>query len=399
MKEKALFQAMQVRYSADSSKSRNELNELYAEAMKKAYRQFPTDHEISTLYADALMLLHPWNLWEHNGTAKAWTPEIMKVLENTLRYAPDHPGANHYYIHTVEASPFPWKAAKSADRLGSLTPGLSHMVHMPSHIYIRTGQYEKGIKVNTEAVSQYDTYKQLYPDVMNNAPLYEYHNRHMQAACSMNGTDFSKAIKDAGDCRNSFDTSFMSLPVPIGNYIQYVYMTPVFTLVTFKKWDELLSQPAIADHHPHALALKHFSEGMAYANTNQPGKAAASLSGMEALLDNESLAIPFGPFNAPKAGITVAKHILMGAIAENSNKPEEAIMHYQEAVKTEDAMIYDEPKDWLLPSRHFLGNLLLERKKYTEAEKVFRQDLKNHPNNYTSTKGLEVCMQKKGKKA
>jgi hypothetical protein len=142
-KEKALINAMSVRYSSDTSISRKDLNQRYATEMKNVYQHFKNDADAGALYADALMLQHPWEYWEHNGNAQPWTPEIVSVLENVLKQHPSHPGANHYYIHTVEASPNPGRALASADRLGKMMPDVSHMVHMPSHIYIRTGNYEK----------------------------------------------------------------------------------------------------------------------------------------------------------------------------------------------------------------------------------------------------------------
>ena len=191
-KEKDLIMAMDSHYSTDSTRERAALNQEYADQMKAVYLKYSADPEIGALYADALMNLHPWDLWQHDGNPKPWTPELISVLENTLKNDPEHPGANHYYIHTMEASPFASKANASAERLGRLTPGLSHMVHMPSHIYIRTGDYAKGVKVNEAAVKNYDDYKKLFPLVVNNAFLYDYHNRHMQAACSINTDDYSE---------------------------------------------------------------------------------------------------------------------------------------------------------------------------------------------------------------
>src|SRR5450631_1831891 len=235
-KERGLIEAMESHYSADSTRDRATLNREYAGKMKTLYLKYSTDAELGTLYADALMNLHPWDLWNHDGTPKPWTPELVSVLENILAHNPEHPGANHYYIHTLEASPFASKANASAERLGSLAPGLSHMVHMPSHIYIRTGEYDKGVKVNEAAVKNYYVYKGLFPGVVNNVFLYDYHNRHMQAACSINTNDYSRAIKDALDCRNAIDTALLSAEDPMGNYSQYIYMTPELTMITFQNW-------------------------------------------------------------------------------------------------------------------------------------------------------------------
>lgn len=392
VKERALIDAIQVRYSEDSTKKREDMNQHYADAMKALYLKFPADAEIGSLYADALMIQHPWDLWKHTGEPKPWTPQIQKVLENVLKHSPNHPGANHYYIHTMEASPYASKAIASADRLGKLTPGMSHMVHMPSHIYIRTGQYEKGIKVNRKAVENYYRYLRLFPKVANNIFLYEIHNRHMQAASSMYKNDYSAALKDAIECRNSFDTSLLSMEAPLGEVAQYVYMMPVLTMVTFKQWDDILSEPDIQTRFPYAALIQHFAKGMAYANTNEVNRARGSLTKLQSLLYEKDLAVVFSPFNAPITSANIAKYILMGTIAEKQNKISTAIDYYNMAVTTEDSLVYNEPRDWLIHARPFLGNVLLKATRNKEAEKVFREDLKVQPNNYFSTKGLQTAL-------
>jgi tetratricopeptide (TPR) repeat protein len=362
--------------------------------MKALYIKYSTDAEIGTLYADALMNLHPWDLWKHDGKPNPWTPELISVLENILTYNPEHPGANHYYIHALEASPFASKANASAERLGRLAPGLSHMVHMPSHIYIRTGEYGKGRQVNEVAVKNYYTYKRLLPYVVNGAFLYEYHNRHMQAACSMNTNDYSRAIKDALDCRNSIDTTLLSVQDPMGNYIQYIYMTPDLTLITFKNWNEILHEPAIGNRNHYGTLIQEFAKGMAYANTGKLDKAKSSLVIIESLLLEKDMSVVLTHFNAPVTGGTVAKYILMGTIAEKENRLGDAINYFAKGAVTEDSLVYQEPRDWLLPARHYLGNALLKERKYKEAEKIFLKDLSYQPGNYISTTGLKRARQK-----
>lgn len=394
LKEKDLIEAMQVRYSNDSTQTRADLNQQYADKMKEAYSKFPADAEIGALYADALMIQHPWDLWDHNWQPKPWTPQIQKVLENVLKRYPDHPGANHYYIHTMEASPDASKALASADRLGRLAPGLAHMVHMPSHIYIRTGQYEKGVKVNRSAVEKYKIYLRLFPDVANNAFLYEIHNRQMQAACSMNRNDYQAALKDAVDCRTGLDTSFLSMEAPFGDFMQYVYMTPELAMVTFEKWEDIIEQPNVQTRFHYAALLQQFTRGMAFANTNEIKKAKGSLTKLESFLYEKDLAVVLTPFNAPLTSATIARYILMGSIAEKENNAEKAIEYFKKAVITEDSLVYNEPRDWLVPARHFLGNALLDVKRYKEAENIFREDLKVQPNNFISTKGLQAAILK-----
>ncbi len=388
-KEKALIDAILSHYSDDSTISRAELNTAYKESMKSAYSKFQNDGEIGTLYADAIMNLHPWDIWDHDGKPKSWTPELISVLENVLKNHPDHPGANHYYIHTMEAGPYAAKANKSAEKLGELAPGVSHLVHMPSHIYIRTGQYDKGVKVNEEAVKMYEDYLNLYPDVINNAFIYDYHNRHMQAACSMNTNDYQKAITDAIECQKSIDITQLLLEPPFGNYLQYMYMTPDLTRVTFERWDDILALPDEDTARHFASLIRSFSKGMAYANTGKINLAKEALRNIDATLLMPELSIVLYPFNSSADVATVAKYILKGIILENENKIEEAIENYRKGVAAEDSLVYQEPRDWLVPARHYLGKALLKQKKYKEAEAVFLKDMTYQPGNYVSTQGLK----------
>lgn len=387
-KEKALIDAMLTHYSDNSSKERSQLNENYLEAMKNIYRQFPKDADVAALYADAIMNMHPWDIWEHNGKPKPWTPELISVLENILKTTPDHPGANHYYIHTMEAGPFAQKATASAEKLGRLTPGLAHMVHMPSHIYIRTGQYKKGVSVNVDAIKMYNSYQQLYPDVVSNAFIYDYHNRHMQAACSMNSDNYEQAIADATDCEKAVTDEDMRLEAPFGNYLQYIAMTPQMTYITFGKWDEIMKSAVVDSSLHFASLIQNLARGLAYANTGQLPEARIALSEINSLLEEPDMAVIMYPFNAAKSQGTVAKYILEGAIYEKENKIEEALESYRMGVATEDSLVYQEPRDWLVPARHFLGNALLKANRMKEAAVVFQNDMKYQPGNYTSILGL-----------
>jgi tetratricopeptide (TPR) repeat protein len=396
-KEQALIDAMAVRYSTDSITSRATLNQRYADGMKKAYSRFSMDGDMGALYADALMLQHPWDYWKHNGVAEPWTPAILAVLKNILTAHPDHPGANHYYIHAVEASKNPQHALASANRLATMMPGVSHMVHMPSHIYIRSGNYKEGITVNEKSVAGYNKYLALYPDVQNNAPLYLFHNLHMQAACAMMRANYAYSNKTSIECSNSFDTSFLSLPAPLGNFIQYVYMTPAFNNVRFGKWDAILDAAPVQEHHLYANLLWHWARGMAFAGKNNIDKAKEELKKTGELMQAADLKVVMSPFNAPVDAAKIAVKILAGVIAEQDNDLNKAIALLNEAVAAEDALIYDEPKDWLLPAREYLGNALLRSGEAARAETVFKIDLQENPKNHWALYGLYQSLLKQKK--
>lgn len=393
-REKVLIAAMGVRYTADSTISRAYLNKLYTAEMQKGFGQLPNDADVAALYADAMMLQHPWNLWKHNGEAQPWTPRIVEVLEKTIRQSPLHPGANHYYIHTVEASGNPQRALPSADRLAKLMPSVSHMVHMPSHIYIRSGLYKEGIKVNEMSLQGYKDYLAAFPDVANNAPLYLIHNLHMQTACAMMGSGYLYSSKAAEECRQSFDTSYLSLPAPLGGYIQYVYMTPVLNYVRFGRWEEILAAPAIPENYVYANVLNHWARGIAFARTNNVRAAKKELALLRENMGKPDMLVVMQPFNAPDDAAKVAEKLLEGIIAEQENYLETAVKLFAEAVKDETAMIYNEPKDWMLPVRPYLGAALLKAKLFAKAEIVFKEDLNENPNNHWSLKGVYESLQK-----
>ncbi len=400
-KEKALIHAIAVRYTSDSSVSRASLNAKYTAAMARAYAAFPSDADVAALYADAMMLLHPWRYWKHNGDPETWTPLITTVLEKAIKETPLHPGANHYYIHMVEASGNPGRALESANRLAYLLPEVSHMVHMPSHIYIRTGLYSQGMKANEMSLKGYHDYLALYPEVANNAPLYLIHNLHMQAACALLGAGYTYSEKSAEECQASFDASFLSFPAPMGNYIQYVYMTPILNQVRFGKWETILQTPAMAESQAYGNFLMHWAKGLANARMNNIAEAKIELQFLKDHLSDPDMLIVMEPYNAPADAGKIAEKMLEAAIFEQESKFKEAVAALKEAVTFEDALIYNEPSDWLLPARQYLGNALLKAKLYGEAEKIFKEDLTISPANHWSLQGLytALLLQKKNSEA
>lgn len=397
--EKSLIDAMQVRYSPDSTQTREQLNQDYAHAMKKVHLSFPRSADAATLYVDALMLQHPWDLYTKDYQPKPWTPEIVSSLESILKTLPDHPGASHYYIHAIEASAHPEKGLAVANKLPILMPGVAHVVHMPSHIYIRSGYYSQGEKVNEDAVKSYYNYVSKFSPVTNNTPLYLIHNLHMQATCAnMNGR-FKEAMKLSIDCRNSFDSSLQSLPDFVGVFVQYLYMTPYLTLIRFGKWDEILNTPENPATYVFAQLLSHYGRGLAYARKHDFDNANKQLNALQQGLKNSQLKAPAPPYANPGiTGAEVAEKILQGVIAEEQNNLPVAITLLQQAVASEDSMIYNEPKDWVHPTRQYLGSVFLKAKKYTEAAQVYEEDLKINPNNGWSLTGLATALSKQGQK-
>jgi tetratricopeptide (TPR) repeat protein len=400
-KEELLIRAQRSRYSGDSTESRKDLNQVYVNMMKEAYEQYPGDADIAALYADAMMLQHPWDLWNINGTPKLWTPLIREVLEKLLAKYPNHPGANHYYIHVMEPSPFAAKALPSANRLGKTNPGLSHVVHMPSHIYLRTGNYQKGFDVNVNAVNSYKKLIPLYAPVTGADFLYSIHNLHMKTNHAMMNGQSANAVDAAFETAHSVPDDYLSIPPPMGSYLQYISMTPVLVYVRYGKWNELLQLPQPDNAQVYGTLLYRFGRGMALVNQSRFAEAKHELGELKQLMKDTSLLIPFTPFSAAIAGAIIAESMLEGTIALKENKNEAAIDFFRIAVDTEENMVYNEPRDWMLNPKHYLGNAYLENGDGVNAEKVFRKDLLNNSENGWALFGLykALQMQKKNTEA
>lgn len=386
--EQLLIRAQRARYSGDSSASRDSLNQVYVDMMKAIFDKYPSDGDAAALYADAMMLQHPWDLWKNDGTPRPWTPRIREVLEKILVRHPDHPGANHYYIHLMEPSPFADKARASADKLGRLTPALSHMVHMPSHIYLRTGEYEKGVSVNKTAVASYNRMIPLFSPVTGNDFLYLIHNLHMQANNAMLLGNSAEAVQAAEETYKSVPEEYLASPGGLGNFIQYVRMTPVLVDIRFSRWAELLAMEAPDASLTYSTILYHFGRGMALANLSRTDEARLDLAIMKTRMKDTVLLSPFTPFSPAIEGSRVASHLLEGSIAMAEGDFDRAAAAFRLASEIEEKMVYTEPRDWMLNPKHFLGEALLRAGKFAAAEKVFRKDLLNNNENGWSLHGL-----------
>ena len=398
--EKDLIEAIQVRYSADTTQTREKLNQDYADAMKKVYLKHPQSADAATLYADALMVQHPWDLYYKNYQPKPWTGPIVNTLESTLKSFPDHPGASHYYIHAIEASAHPEKGMAVSAKLPAMMPAVAHLVHMPSHIYIRSGHYSIGTAVNEQAAKGYYDYLDKFPAVAGNSPLYLIHALHMQATCANMDGQFKKSMQSSIDCRNSFDSSMQSIPDYLGGFIQYVYMTPYLTLIRFGKWDDILNTPQPSSGYAYAGLLWNYGRGLAYARKHDFENAGKQLDALQQKLKIDQLKAPAPSYANPAiAGAEVAEKILQGVIAEEQDNLTTATSLLQKAVSLEDSMIYNEPKDWVHPARQYLGSVLLKAKKYATAEKVYEEDLVINPHNGWSLNGLAIALSKQGQKA
>lgn len=394
--EKALIDAQLIRYNTDTSEGLQQVNETYAKAMETVYKKYPSSSDAGALYADALLQLHPWNLYDNTGNPRPWTAFIEGEFEKLMKQFPDHPGLNHYYIHCVEASNTAYRGLESARKLQLLTPGLSHMLHMSSHIFIRTGHYKEGVEVNQKAINAFEQYKKIYPDVEKYIGIYYKHNLAMGFANAMFLPDYRSGQQLAQAIRSSV-TKSKTLNDSLSISEQYSYSSPYLAWIRYGKWDSILIENDVPGHLVYASFLQHFAKGMALARKRKSVEAEEQLSEMDRLIDHAYLQVHPQGENSPVIIGKIAISVLKGVIAEEQGNLNKAIEIFQQAVLQEDAMDYNEPKDWLLPTRQYLGECLLKKKLYTQAESVFQQDLKLNPDNVWSLSGLYYSLSAQNK--
>lgn len=358
----------------------------FSNAMREVAKQYPDDLDVQTLFAEALMTSNPWKLWGPDGKPSPGTPEILAALETVLAKDPLHPGANHYYIHAVEASGTPEKAVPAAERLGPLMPAAGHLRHMPAHIFQRVGRYEDAAQANRDGIAADDGYLAKTPPP-GYYPMYLAHNYAFLAfAAAMEGRS-QEALKAA---RTAYETTPKSLVDLMPGFDFYVsYYLP--TMVRFGQWDALLKEPAPDPKYPLLSGLYHFAHAYALAATAKVDAAEAERAALAA--GNAKLPADLGAgLNTAKEVMAVADAVLLGRVAQAAGKADAARAAYQQAVKLEDALAYDEPADWFFPARHLLGRALLEAGAAADAEAVYREDLRRHPANGWALVGLAQAL-------
>jgi tetratricopeptide (TPR) repeat protein len=382
--EQALINAIARRFPRSEVKDLVPYYEAYAAAMKQAHEQFPDDAEIATLYADALMVMHPWDLWLKDGTAQPWTPAIIHLLESNLAKYPNHPGSIHYYIHATEASREAGRAIVYADKLIDAMPAAGHLVHMPSHTYIRTGDYHKGVLVN-EAASEADSSYIAQCKVQGAYPLVYYpHNIHFLAACAFLEGNSKKAMNAAWMVSRKADKQFMhQLPG-----VQHFYIIPYYMLVQLGQWKEILQLPSPSDSLLYPKAIWHYARGMAFSAKGEKAKAKKELQSLEKISTDESLKQKMWEMNTVADLVQIALYTLRGEMLGAAKQYDQAFIALQRAVAIEDQLLYMEPPDWFFSIRLTLGHWLVQAGRFRDAERVYREDLVTFPENGWALKGL-----------
>jgi predicted RNA-binding protein YlqC (UPF0109 family) len=397
--EHGLVEAVAKRYSdpaPESPEDQKKLDTAYADAMKALMEKFPDDDDVAALWCEAMMDLRPWDLWTTDEKPQPGTLEVMAVLERILARNPDHPGANHYYIHVVEPSPHPEKALASAERLKKLDSVVGHLTHMPSHIFQKMGRYDDARAANARALEKDRAYEIKATPVQPESfyPMYTAHNAQFLSWTAMTQGRSADAFRYARESVAKMPPEMFDMMPGFDLFLT----TPTLAYARFGKWDEILAQPAPAKYYPYLSAIWHYTRGLAFAGK---GQAPAALVELDSIRTIAAAVSPEATEanNSAQLLLNIAQKTLEGVIAIQQGRTAEGIRSLEEAVRAEDQTRYDEPTDWLYPVRHTLGAALLKAGRAYEAELIYRADLERNRENGWALCGLAESLRKQGKKA
>jgi tetratricopeptide (TPR) repeat protein len=400
--EQAFIKALAVRYSDAPDADRVELDMAYANAMRELAARYPDDLDAVTLFAESVMDLSPWQYWTPDGQATKYTPEIVAALESVLARNANHPGANHYYIHAVEASRSPERALPSAQRLETLVPGAGHLTHMPSHVYWRVGQYRDAGRVNEQAIvvdeatlrrgiSGADQGSHSFY-----ALAYYPHNVHFLFAASHMQGRGELALTSARKLVAVIpDQAYREVPA-----LEDFRPMPLFAMVRFGRWSEILAEPRPADDLQYTTGIWHWARGLAYLRQGDIVASEREYEQVAAISKTDAMReLSLASFPKAATLLEIATHVLGGELASAGGRADEAMARFQTAVALQDELAYIEPPAWFYPVRHNLGAALLAAGRAGEAEAVYQEDLRQYPNNGWSLLGLSKSLEAQGKGA
>ncbi|WP_119719160.1 hypothetical protein [Cognatilysobacter tabacisoli] len=392
----ALIRALVARYADPAPADRTPLDVAYADAMAEAARRFPEDDDIGALYAEAMMDLAPWSYWSRDGEPTGRTPQIVAALEGVLARNPRHIGAIHYYIHAVEASRTPGRATVHADRLAELAPGSGHLVHMPAHVYLRTGRYHDATLANFAASTADEAFLAVCRGTNGVYPLgYVPHNWHFAALSA--GLHGSRTLATRAAEQTARRADLQQLDTLA--FMQQFVVAPLYTQVRFGQWDAIRAQAAAPATQPYPRAVWHFARGMADVRARQLDAAASELAALQALRADPAIAKTVFGVNTAEGVLAVAEPMLRGELALARGDTAAGLAALRAAATAEDALNYTEPADWPLPVRPYLGEALLAAGRPAEAAAVYREDLATLPENGWSLAGLARAQRALGDRA
>jgi tetratricopeptide (TPR) repeat protein len=382
-RERALISALEKRYTG-KPEQRAANDKAYADAMRDVHQRFSDDDDIATLYIESMMNIHPWDYWMRDGYSREGTTQIVALTEKVIQRNPRHPGALHMYIHLVEATNTPERAEKAADTLLTLMPAAGHMIHMPSHIYLRVGRYADAMKSNQLAIAADENYiaqsraQGIYPLV------YYPHNLHFLSFAATIDGQSRIAIESAREAASRIDDATLK-DLPLTALFR---MQPYWALARFGHWQAIFDEPAPPSTNAFLKGSWHYVRGLAFVATGQLQQAGQELEALREIMKDSSLGGPLLSKNTPRTVLSAAPEVLAGEIAAAHGQFDQAIAHLERAVRLEDALVYTEPLEFHFPPRLALGAILLESGRPDEAETVYWEDLKRNRNNGWALYGL-----------
>ena len=385
--ERAYIDALVVRYSNDPNVDLHALDRAYSDAMRKLAARYSDDLDAATLFAESMMNLNPWKLWTADGKAAEGTEEIVATLESVLKRDPNHLGANHYYIHAVEASTHPERALPSAERLGKLAPAAGHLVHMPSHIYARVGEHAASAHCNAAAADADKRFLQQTREQGVYRVMYYSHNLHFLAYASSMRGDFAQAKDAATKLVANVAPAVKAMPM-----LEGFLPTPLIVLFAFERWDDLVKTPAPDSSLVTTTTVWHALRGDAFAHLGKTAQAEQEQKSFRESVTKIPADQMYDELNTVGAVFKVHDNFLVGAIAKSRGDTAAAIDSWKQAVAAQDALNYSEPPAWYPPVRPMLGKLLLANNQAAEAEKVFREDLERNPRHGRALGGLRDAL-------
>jgi tetratricopeptide (TPR) repeat protein len=395
--EQGLIAALSKRFVGDQPVDATNLTPLlvaYSDAMKDLAARFPNDADVQTLYAESLMSIRAWRLWSSDGQAAEGTEDAIAALTRALMLDPNHPGANHYLVHAMEASPHPEKALVAAERLKDMMPAAGHLVHMPAHIMQRIGRYEDAAEANRKAAAADKAYY-AKASAIDYYPMYTGHNyQFLVASVAMEGRR-AETFEAVAAMREAV-TDEMLLAWP--GY-DWMYMSLEYTAcLRFGLWDAMLAKPPPNPKLPALGGAYLFARAVSLAAKGRVEEAASELARLEQL--NASMpADTLAGLNTARDVLDIAIAVSKARIADAQGRTEDSIALLELAIALEDKLAYNEPPDWFVPSRQVLGVQLLKAGKPAAAESVYRDDLEQHPENGWSLIGLTTALERQQKTA
>ena len=392
-KEQSYIDALATRYDDDPETGREPLDLAYVDAMRELYSKYPDDDDAASLFAESMMNTMPWDYWLDPASPRPLTVEVIDVLETVLKRSPSHPLAIHLYIHAVEASSSPERAEGPADILAGLVPGTGHLVHMPSHVYWRVGRDHDASTANEKAAAVDEAYIEacnahgFYP-----AAYYPHNIHFLWAASSMEGRSavaIEAARKVAANVRLEMIEQFPG--------VEFFHTIPLLALTQFGRWDDVLAEPQPAENLEYSNAIWHYVRATAFARTGDLGSARAERAALLPLKEASDITFLDTISYPATLLLTIADELVLEEIAMAAGAHDEAIVHFEQAVAPQDELPYTEPPFWYYPTRHTLGNALLEAGNAAGAEDVYRRDLELYPRNGWAMFGLLEALKAQGK--